>query len=35
MKHINEQEFIKVCQSSLTMAEAARKLGMHYNTFIR
>lgn len=32
---INEQEFIEVCNSSLTMAEAARRLNMHFNTFKR
>ena len=35
MKKINETKFIEVCQDSKTMAEAARRLGMHYNTFIR
>ena len=35
MKKINEQIFITTCQDSLTMAEAARKLGMHFNTFKR
>ena len=35
MKKINEQIFITTCQNSLTMAEAARKLGMHFNTFKR
>lgn len=35
MKKIDEQEFITTCQNSLTMAEAARKLNMHFNTFKR
>ena len=35
MKKIDEQVFIATCQNSLTMAEAARKLGMHFNTFKR
>ena len=35
MKKIDEQTFIATCQNSLTMAEAARKLGMHFNTFKR
>ena len=35
MKKFDEQVFIAVCQNSLTMAEAARKLNMHFNTFKR
>ena len=35
MKQINEEEFKKVCSESLTMAEAARKLKMHFGTFAR
>lgn len=35
MKKVDEKEFIEVCQTSKTMAEAARRLKMHYNTFIR
>lgn len=35
MKEIDKEEFIKVTTSSLTMAEAASKLGMHFNTFKR
>lgn len=35
MKQIDKEEFIKVTTSSLTMAEAASKLGMHFNTFKR
>lgn len=35
MKQINENQFIEVCESSQTMTEAARLLGMHFNTFVR
>ena len=35
MKQINKEEFIKICQESETMAIAARKLNMHFNTFKR
>lgn len=35
MKQINKEEFIKICQESETMAIAARKLSMHFNTFKR
>lgn len=35
MKQVNQQEFLKVCQESETMAIAARKLNMHFNTFKR
>lgn len=35
MKKVDEKEFIEICQTSKTMAEAARRLKMHYNTFIR
>ena len=35
MKKIDEKVFITTCQNSLTMAEAARKLEMHFNTFKR
>ena len=35
MKKFDEQVFIAVCQNSLTMAEAARELNMHFNTFKR
>ena len=35
MKQVNQEEFIKICQESATMAEAARKLNMHLNTFSR
>ena len=35
MKQINEKEFIQICSESLTMAEAARKLNMHFGTFAR
>lgn len=33
MKHIDKEEFIKVCHESDSMASAARKLNMHFNTF--
>lgn len=32
---ISKEEFIKVCQSSGTMAEAAASIGLHFNTFKR
>lgn len=35
MKAVNEKEFIEICQTSQTAAEAARKLNMHFNTFRR
>ena len=35
MKQVDQQEFLKVCQESETMAIAARKLNMHFNTFKR
>ena len=35
MKQVNQEEFIKICQESETMAIAARKLNMHFNTFRR
>ena len=35
MKQINQEEFIKICQESDSMAIAARKLNMHFNTFKR
>ena len=35
MKQVNQEEFIKICQESATMAIAARKLNMHFNTFRR
>jgi hypothetical protein len=35
MKQINKDEFIQVCNESLTMSEAARKLKMHLRTFRR
>lgn len=31
--NVNEAEFIETCLSSKTMAEAARRLNMHFNTF--
>lgn len=33
--NINKDEFIKVCESSITASEAARKLNLHFNTFKR
>ena len=35
MKEINKDNFIEVCNTSLTMAEASRKLNLHFNTFKR
>ena len=35
MKQVNKEEFIKVCNESLTMAIACSKLNMHFNTFKR
>lgn len=35
MKQINQEEFIRICKESDTMAIAARKLNMHFNTFKR
>jgi len=32
---VTEQEIIDACQSSLSMAEAASKVGIHFNTFKR
>lgn len=32
-KHIPRDEFIKVCNEELTMARAATKLNLHFNTF--
>lgn len=32
---INDIDIINACESSLTMAQAACKTNMHYNTFIR
>lgn len=31
----DKDEFIKVCESSISMAQAASKLGIHFNTFKR
>ena len=33
MKHLNEVNFKKVCEESKSMAEAAVKLELHFNTF--
>jgi hypothetical protein len=30
---ITDEQIIEACQSSLTMAEACSKVGLHYNTF--
>jgi len=35
MKEIDKEKFIEVCNTSLTMAEASRKLNLHFNTFKR
>ena len=35
MKKINQDEFVKVCENSQSMAEACVKLGLHFNTFKR
>lgn len=35
MKNINKEEFIKVCNKSLSMAQAAQQLNLHFNTFKR
>jgi hypothetical protein len=35
MKHIDKEEFIKVCKESATMSVACSKLNMHFNTFKR
>jgi heterodisulfide reductase subunit B len=32
-KDINREEFIETCKSSLSMAQASVKLGLHFNTF--
>ena len=32
-KKIDQIEFIKTCDESLTMAQASSKLGLHFNTF--
>ena len=33
MKKIIEEEFIRICNESVSAAEAAIKLNMHFNTF--
>jgi hypothetical protein len=33
MKKINRDEFVEVCENSLSMAQACAKLGLHFNTF--
>lgn len=35
MKQIDQPEFIRICTESDTMAIAARRLNMHFNTFKR
>lgn len=35
MIDISKDEFIKIVKSSLTMAEAARKMNLHFNTFVK
>lgn len=35
MKQVNKEEFIKICNESVSMRDAARQLNMHYNTFKR
>ncbi len=35
MKKFDEQVFIATCKNSLTMAQAAREMNMHFNTFKR
>jgi hypothetical protein len=35
MIKINKDEFVKVCNEELSMARAASKLGIHFNTFKR
>lgn len=34
-KDIEQESFIKVCNNSITMAQACAKLGLHFNTFKR
>lgn len=33
MRKIDEKQFVEVCSSVLSMAEASVKLGLHFNTF--
>jgi hypothetical protein len=35
MKHFDESYFREICEQSKTMAEASRRLEMHFNTFKR
>ena len=35
MIKISKEDFIKICNESLTMADAARKMNIHYNTLIK
>jgi len=34
-KDIDKDEFVKVCNESISMAQASVKLGLHFNTFKR
>lgn len=34
-KDINKDEFVKVCNESISMAQASALLGLHFNTFKR
>lgn len=34
-KDINKDEFVKVCNESMSMVQASAKLGLHFNTFKR
>lgn len=35
MVKLEDEEIIRACEEELTMAKAAIRLGLHYNTFIR
>ena len=35
MLNLDKEDFIKVCNSELSMAKASTKLGLHFNTFKR
>ena len=35
MKNITDEEIIFICTNSLTMAQAASTIGLHYNTFAK
>jgi Zn finger protein HypA/HybF involved in hydrogenase expression len=34
-RNVNKEEFIKICNESTSMLQAAQKLSMHFNTFKR